>query len=376
MTAERRIPPSPYELGLQALEEGRYGDALHALEQAYHLNPHDPALHEAIGRLYYEQGNYRRAREYLQYAVHLAPRSTGPWYRLAMLEQREGHSDQAIALFRRVLEIDPEDAVAAAALEDERGRARIARRLPLWQPGRTFRDPLFLRPPRQVGPDGKDRAAPLRAPHHCVNCYFRPGREKTRMSAVRHNWWNLGLVGMLFGGWPVYLIWTYASREQRFSFEPLFCLTCASNRRLLAWVFGLLLFLAPIFALTALIAASYAVAPNTSVIAWSLTGVAGGLTAICVLCALWARLKSLGQRGARLAIAGEEDAIFQFTSAEYEEAFRRLNQAFIVDKPRLDRRAVAKSFIPVAEDEAEPATEPAPEAAPADGPPPGTPESG
>ena len=376
MTAEGRVPPSPYELGLQALEEGRFGDALHAFEQAYHLNPHDPALHEAIGRLYYEQGNYRRAREYLQYAVHLAPRAAGPWYRLALLEQREGHSDQAIALFRRVLEIDPEHEVAAQALEEERTRARIARRLPIWQPGRPLRDPLVLRPPRQVGPDGKDRPAPLRAPHHCINCYFRPGREKTRMHAVRHNWWNLGLVGMLFGGWPVYLLWTYASREQRFSFDPLFCLTCASNRRLLAWVFGLLLFLAPIFALTAIIAASYAASPNASVIGWTLTAVAGVLGATCALCAVWARLKSLGQRGVRLGIGGEEDAIFRFTSAEYEEAFSRLNQAFVVDKPRLDARGEAKSFIPVAEEEAEHAAEPAPGAAPADGPSPGTPESG
>jgi hypothetical protein len=363
-------------LGLKALEEGRFGDALHALEQAYHLNPHDPALHEAIGRLYYEQGNCRRAREYFQYALHLTPRATGPLYRMALLEQREGNSDRAIALFRQILEITPDDDAVAQAMEEERGRARIARRLPLWQPGRPFRDPLVLRPPRQVGPDGKDRAAPLRAPHHCVNCFFRPGREKARMQAVRHNWWNLGLVGMLFGGWPVYLIWTYASREQRFSFDPLFCLTCASNRRLLGWVFGLLLALAPIFALTALIAASYAVPPNASVIGWSLTGLAGGLTAICVLCAIWARLKSLGQRGVRLTIGGEEDALFQFASAEYEEAFRRLNQAFVVDKPRLDRRAVAKSFIPVAEDEADHAAEPAPDAASAHEPSPEVPESG
>ncbi|MBM3500491.1 MAG: tetratricopeptide repeat protein, partial [Armatimonadetes bacterium] len=153
MMAEGRIPPSPYELGVSALDEGRFGDALHAFEQAYHLNPHDPALHEAIGRLYYEQANYRRAREYLQYALHLAPRSTGPWLRLALVEQREGHSDQAIMLLRRVLEIDPEHAEAARLLEEERARARIARRLPLWQPARPWRAPVVLRPPRQVGPD-------------------------------------------------------------------------------------------------------------------------------------------------------------------------------------------------------------------------------
>ena len=357
MTAEGRIPPSPYELGVQALDEGRFGDALHAFEQAYHLNPHDPTLHEAIGRLYYEQASYRRAREYLQYALHLAPRSTGPCLRLALVEQREGHSDQAIALLRRVLEIDPEHGEAARLLEEERSRARIARRLPLWQPSRPWREALFLRPPRQVGPDGRDHPAALRAPHPCVNCYFRAGRERMRMHAVRYNWWNLGLVGMLFGGWVVYLLWTYATRERRFSFDPLYCPTCNGNRRLLSAAFWLLVCLAPVFALTTLIAASNASSLGRAGIGWTLPAVTGVVCLACLGGAVLARAKGAGQRGVRLRIGSAEDVVFQFASAEYEESFLQLNQAFLVDKPQPSGRQEAQSFIPVVEEsEAEPAT--------------------
>jgi tetratricopeptide (TPR) repeat protein len=373
MTGEVRIPPSPYERGVQALDEGRHGDALHAFEQAYHLNPHDPALHEAIGRLYYEQGNYRRAREYLQYAVHLAPRLGKAWYGLALVEEREGNSEQALALLRRALEIDPSDEVAARTLEGERSRARAARRLPLWQPARTWRARLVLHPPKQVGPDGRDRPAPLRAPPHCVNCYFRPGRARTHLYAVRYHWWNLGLVGMVFAGWLAYLIWTYTARERRFSFDPLYCATCAANRRLLAWAFGLLLALVPVFGLATLVAVSSARVLARSGLDWTIPAVLAAIAAACLLLAVLARLKWAGQGGVRLEVGGEEEAVFRFTSPEYEGAFRELNRAFLVDKPRPEASAEAESFLPgVEEDEeghaAEPQTPPvsAPAAPPTD----------
>jgi tetratricopeptide (TPR) repeat protein len=360
MTGDVRIPPSPYERGVQALDEGRHGDALHAFEQAYHLNPHDPGLHEAIGRLYYEQGNYRRAREYLQYAVHLAPRFAKAWYALALVEQREGNSEQALALLRRALEIDPSDGVAARALEEERSRARAARRLPLWQPVRAWRVPLVLHPPKQVGPDGRDRPAPLRAPPHCVNCYYRPGRARTHLYAVRYHWWNLGLVGMVFGGWLVYLLWTYTARERRFSYDPLYCATCAANRRLLAWAFGLLLALVPVFGLATLVAASSTRALARSGLDWITPVVLGAIAVACVLLALLGRLKWAGQGGVRLEIGGEEDAIFRFTSAEYEEAFKELNRAFLVDKPRPDASREAESFLPGVEQDEGNAAQPQP----------------
>jgi tetratricopeptide (TPR) repeat protein len=363
MTGEGRIPPSPYELGVQALNEGRFGDALHAFEQGYHLNPQDPALHAAIGRLYFEQGNYRRAREYLQYALHLAPRATGPWMQLALVEQREGRSDQAIAFLRRVLEIDPEHPEAGPLLEAERSRARIARRLPLWQPARPWRTALVLRPPRQVAPDGRERPAALRAPHPCVNCYFRAGRERMRMHAVRYQWWNLGLVGMLFGGWVVYLLWTYVTREQRFSFDPLLCPTCHSNRRVLGVTSWLLAALAPIFGLTALVAAGSAQPSAGFGVGWAVVATAGTICAACLTGAVLARAKEGGQRGVRLQIAGEEEVLFQFASADYEEAFLQLNRAFLVDRPRPTDQREADSFLPVVEEGALPETEPAPETA-------------
>lgn len=383
MTEEQKIPPSPFELGKKALKEGRTADALHSFEQAYHLNPHDARLHEEIGKLYFAQGNLRRAREYMQYSLHLDPNAPATNYQLAQVALQDGKTDEAVRLLRRTLQLDPEHEGARAVFQQEEQRARISQRLSQWQPRRKLGEEVVLRPPRQVGPDGRERPAPLRAPHHCINCFFRAGRHPRRMYASRRNWWNLGLVGLLFGGWLVYLIWTYAARERKFSFEPLYCPVCNSNRAMLSWGFWGLMVMAPIFALAATIATSTVSswggpASSSAYLQLVFPLVLWALCVGCVLLALLARRRDARQVGVKLRPLGDEDAGFAFLSPQYAEAFSQLNGAFVRREPVTDEHAEADSFLPGAAAEVAAPFEPAaeeppdpPELPPRETPPPG-----
>jgi hypothetical protein len=350
MTGDARVPPSPFEIGLEAMREGRVGDALHAFEQAYHLTPHDPRLHEAVGQLFFNMGNTRRAHEYLEYAIHLDPQAPGPRYQLALVLLHEGRASEAHGVLQSVLALDPDHGAARAVLEAEERRRQRAERLPFWQPRRRFGEEIVLRPPTQVAPYGRSHPAPLRAPHHCVNCYFRPGRQTERVHAYRYHLWNLGLVGMLFGGWPVYVIWSLIARERRFSFEPLYCSVCGSHRRVLYAGLWLLVGLAILFAfagfVAVLILGSAGVPSSTFAVAFP--------TAMAVLCAgsvafaLWCRASRSRQCGARMRVVGENEVGFSFSSAQYAGAFTQLNGAFIVRRPEVDTHAEADSFLPEA----------------------------
>lgn len=363
MTDDARVPPSPFEIGLEAMREGRVGDALHAFEQAYHLTPHDPRLHEVVGQLFFDMGNTRRAHEYLEYAIHLDPEAPEPRYRLALVLLHGGRTPEALQLLRGVLTLDPEHQRARQALEAEEKRRRVAERLPFWQPRRRFGEEIIFRPPAQALPYGRSRPAPVRAPHHCVNCYFRPGRHPERMYAYRHHLWNLGLVGMLFGGWPVYLIWTLIARERRFSLEPLYCPVCASHRRVLLGGLWLLVVLGILFA----VAGFVAVLILGSSMASSAFATAFPI-AMAVLCAgsfafaLGCRCSRNRQCGVRMRVAGEDEVAFAFASAQYEAAFRQINGAFVVRTPKADLETEARSFVPEPE---EPAGGPASDAQPA-----------
>ena len=351
MTGDARVPPSPFEIGLQAMREGRASDALHAFEQAYHLNPQDPRVHEAVGELFFNMGNTRRARGYLEYAIHLDPRAPGPRYRLGLVALHEGRTPEALQLMRGVLALDPGHESAREVLEAEEQRERVAERLPFWQPRRTYGHEVILRPPTQVAPYGQGHPAPLRAPHHCVNCYFRPGRQPERMSAFRYHLWNLGLVGMLFGGWPVYVVWTLIARERRFSFQPLYCSVCASHRRVLLVGFWLLMALAVVFAFAGFVAVLIVgSAGSSSAFVMAFPAAMGVLGVGSLGFALWCQSSRNGQCGARMQVAGEDEVAFAFASGQYATAFRQANGAFIVRRVESGKDAEAQSFLPEADE--------------------------
>jgi Tetratricopeptide repeat len=369
MTAGAPLPPSPLEIGLKALEEGRMGDALHAFEQAYHINPHDHRLHEACGALYLAQGDLKRAREYLEYATHLAPDAPGPRYRLALVLLQQGRAADAVQNLRRVLILDPNHEAARQALTAEEERWRIAARLPTWLAARSLGPEIILRPPRQIGPDGKDRPAPVRAPHHCVNCFFRPGQMSERLYAYRYQWWNLGLVGLVFGGWPVYLLWTVVTRDRLFALDPLYCPVCSSHRRVLSAIFWVLLSLGAVFGVSGFTGLAVWQSQPTSeglLIFWVVMLV---LALGCAGAGIASYRAGQTQRGLRVRALSAEEVAFSFASRQYAVAFRDLNHAFVVDRPRPHMRGRTESFVPEAPAEPVEAAPPPPSDRPAADPP-------
>ncbi len=228
---ERPLPPSPLEAGLEHLSAGRMSDALHSLHEAYYISPTDPRLHEALGAIYLGMGQPERAAAYVRYAKYLAPTSPGVLYQEALLHLHRGQSKVAEALLRRIVELAPDFAPARQALEAELARRQIAAELPAVQPADRPWIELEVVPQKYTGTDARDRLLAPRAPHHCANCFYRPGQHPRPQSAVEYRWLNLGLIAALFIAWVAYVLWTLASRRHVLKFVPLYCAVCDQHYR-------------------------------------------------------------------------------------------------------------------------------------------------
>jgi tetratricopeptide (TPR) repeat protein len=95
-------------LGIAYLDQLQYADAIHAFGEAVKLRPDYADGYTNIGLTNIEWEKYGSARGSLEKALSLSPNNARSLYYLALVERREGRSDQEVADLRNVVEQYPE----------------------------------------------------------------------------------------------------------------------------------------------------------------------------------------------------------------------------------------------------------------------------
>ncbi|HKV10367.1 MAG TPA: tetratricopeptide repeat protein [Thermoanaerobaculia bacterium] len=125
--ARREIASSPTDQRSRALEVRlllllqRNQEALKSADAALSLEPSNPNLIYQRGAAYMAVRNFQAAEDDFRRALELAPRHTAAMSDLAVLLIQRNRKDEARQLFERVLQINPQDPNAAAALAQLKG---------------------------------------------------------------------------------------------------------------------------------------------------------------------------------------------------------------------------------------------------------------
>jgi len=98
------------------LDLNRIGEAAPLNQEILNADPTDPRGLLSQGRVLLSQGQYEKARTALEGAVKAAPNSAASHYFLGVAQQSTGLPDLANASFARALELQPQMALASAAL--------------------------------------------------------------------------------------------------------------------------------------------------------------------------------------------------------------------------------------------------------------------
>ena len=123
MSPEYRETVRAFYRGLAALEVGLLDDAQAQFERAAALAPDEPAIRANLAVVHVGFGNEAEAAGYIEAARGLAPDSAEVRFLEAQLAGFQGRFEDAVAGFRRVLEIDPDHLRARYALAQELDRA-------------------------------------------------------------------------------------------------------------------------------------------------------------------------------------------------------------------------------------------------------------
>ncbi|MDI6878783.1 MAG: tetratricopeptide repeat protein [Desulfitobacteriaceae bacterium] len=96
--------------------KNRSNEALHLLERAQAIHPHDPILLNNLAYTLVHLGRTRRALEYYQAALNLAPSHPLILYNMSVCLAGKGEWDHAIGAIQNLLEVNPEHSDAWALL--------------------------------------------------------------------------------------------------------------------------------------------------------------------------------------------------------------------------------------------------------------------
>jgi len=136
LTVAAALAPShPEVLHLQAnldALQGRFVEAVTALQRAMVQRPNDPLIFNSLGLVLRRTGRLEDATQAFQHALKLDSRLAGTWFNLALVHAGLSEFDQGIAALRTVLQLAPDHHNARTLLADmlkEEGSAEDARAL-------------------------------------------------------------------------------------------------------------------------------------------------------------------------------------------------------------------------------------------------------
>jgi tetratricopeptide (TPR) repeat protein len=95
-------------LGIGFLDQQQYSDAIAAFEEVVQLRPDYEDGYVNLGLTYIEWEKYSQARQPLEKALELHPNYARALYYLALVERREGHPEAEVADLQRVVEQYPQ----------------------------------------------------------------------------------------------------------------------------------------------------------------------------------------------------------------------------------------------------------------------------
>ncbi len=103
----------------------RLARARAAAERTLELDPDSPAAHRALGYYHYwGHLDYERALEEFSVAARLLPNDSGVVSAIAYVHRRQGRFEQAVAGFRKAVDLDPRSAQSALDLAETYGDLR------------------------------------------------------------------------------------------------------------------------------------------------------------------------------------------------------------------------------------------------------------
>ncbi len=102
-------------MGRDAMRSGQVGDALNLFRQALRIRPKYADIHNLMGVCHSHRGEMGKSVKHLLKAVSLAPNFTRAWLNLAYAHEQRGDARASLAAYRRVLKLDPKNAIASAA---------------------------------------------------------------------------------------------------------------------------------------------------------------------------------------------------------------------------------------------------------------------
>ncbi|MBP2832784.1 tetratricopeptide repeat protein [Aquimarina sp. U1-2] len=126
---DRKSPAKSGEIAkniaLIYINQGKDEEAMKALEDAKKENPNDAALMQAEADVYYKLGNIEKYKELMEQIVANDPENPDLLYNLGVSASRLGDNDQAVAYYKKALELKPDYSaaqinIAAAILGKEK----------------------------------------------------------------------------------------------------------------------------------------------------------------------------------------------------------------------------------------------------------------
>ncbi len=123
--AKRQSPKGEQNLAAMHFEAGRYAESAAAFESLVQKNPYDASLHTSLAGALGALGRYNEAARHLDIAIRLEPLNVEAYHNRAVIDERQGKREAAIADYRRAVLYNPQYGPSRQALIRLTGTAEV-----------------------------------------------------------------------------------------------------------------------------------------------------------------------------------------------------------------------------------------------------------